>query len=129
MSENKALNILKKALNVFFVTDNAPKNAVFDSPLADELLGEPMKNGALKESFDVRGEAVALNIPGRQSRRTKYQRGLVPPVGLEPTHPFGYKILSLARLPIPPQGHGADHSRFRLPKQAPAGRQSRGRGA
>ncbi len=30
---------------------------------------------------------------------------MVPPVGLEPTHPCGYKILSLARLPIPPQGH------------------------
>jgi hypothetical protein len=30
---------------------------------------------------------------------------LVPSVGVEPTHPHGYKILSLARLPIPPQGH------------------------
>jgi len=30
---------------------------------------------------------------------------MVPPVGIEPTHPCGYKILSLARLPIPPQGH------------------------
>ena len=27
----------------------------------------------------------------------------VPTVGLEPTHPCGYQILSLARLPIPPR--------------------------
>jgi hypothetical protein len=28
--------------------------------------------------------------------------GMVPTEGVEPTHPFGYQILSLARLPIPP---------------------------
>ena len=28
---------------------------------------------------------------------------LVPAEGVEPTHPFGYQILSLARLPIPPR--------------------------
>ena len=27
----------------------------------------------------------------------------VPAEGVEPTHPYGYKILSLARLPIPPR--------------------------
>jgi hypothetical protein len=27
---------------------------------------------------------------------------LVPTEGVEPTHPYGYQILSLARLPIPP---------------------------
>ncbi len=27
---------------------------------------------------------------------------LVPMEGVEPTHPYGYQILSLARLPIPP---------------------------
>ena len=26
--------------------------------------------------------------------------------GFEPVHPFGYQILSLRRLPIPPQQHG-----------------------
>jgi hypothetical protein len=26
----------------------------------------------------------------------------VPMEGVEPTHPYGYQILSLARLPIPP---------------------------
>ena len=29
-------------------------------------------------------------------------RPLVGEVGLEPTHPYGYDILSVARLPIPP---------------------------
>ena len=30
-------------------------------------------------------------------------REKVPTVGLEPTHPCGYQILSLGRLPIPPR--------------------------
>jgi hypothetical protein len=29
----------------------------------------------------------------------------VPTEGVEPTHPYGYQILSLARLPIPPRRH------------------------
>lgn len=36
-------------------------------------------------------------------RSTVFYVALVPPVGLEPTHPNGYLILSQARLPIPPQ--------------------------
>ena len=28
---------------------------------------------------------------------------MVPAEGVEPTHPYGYQILSLARLPIPPR--------------------------
>jgi hypothetical protein len=28
---------------------------------------------------------------------------MVPTEGVEPTHPYGYQILSLARLPIPPR--------------------------
>lgn len=30
---------------------------------------------------------------------------MVPAEGVEPTHPHGYQILSLARLPIPPHRH------------------------
>ena len=36
-------------------------------------------------------------------RSTDFYGSLVPPVGLEPTHPNGYPILSQARLLIPPQ--------------------------
>ena len=32
---------------------------------------------------------------------------MVPTEGVEPTHPHGYQILSLARLPIPPRRHVA----------------------
>src|SRR5687768_14845355 len=44
-------------------------------------------------------------MPGgrKRSQRTKQCR-LVPGEGVEPTHPFGYQILSLARLPVPPSG-------------------------
>jgi hypothetical protein len=38
---------------------------------------------------------------------------MVPAEGVEPTHPFGYKILSLARLPIPPRRHIPSHSCLR----------------
>lgn len=49
---------------------------------------------------------AALSLPFSLLREfSDTKSGLVPPVGLEPTHPCGYKILSLARLPIPPQGH------------------------
>lgn len=30
---------------------------------------------------------------------------LVGRVGIEPTHPFGYSILSAVRLPVPPSAH------------------------
>src|SRR5262249_59265399 len=35
-----------------------------------------------------------------------HKRDLVPLAGLEPARPCGHLILSQARLPIPPQGHG-----------------------
>jgi hypothetical protein len=31
---------------------------------------------------------------------------MVPGGGIEPPHPFGYQILNLARLPVPPSRHG-----------------------
>ena len=40
---------------------------------------------------------------GSCKRHPHCRRALVPPVGLEPTHPNGYLILSQARLPIPPR--------------------------
>ena len=33
---------------------------------------------------------------------------MVPRVGLEPTRPKGHRILSPARLPIPPPGHSSN---------------------
>ena len=55
---------------------------------------------------------------------------LVPPVGLEPTHPNGYLILSQARLPIPPQrpkkkGSGNKHERQPRDHSAPNQRDTR----
>ena len=56
---------------------------------------------------------------GRTPRRPKntgsitlpiFEDGLVPLAGIEPARPCGHQILSLARLPIPPQGHISDHS-------------------
>ena len=45
---------------------------------------------------------------------------LVPTEGVEPTHPFGYQILSLARLPIPPHRPPWIVNNWRAPGQAPA---------
>ena len=55
---------------------------------------------------------------------------LVPPVGLEPTHPNGYLILSQARLPIPPQrpkkkGSGNKHEQQPRDHNAPNRRDTR----
>ena len=41
---------------------------------------------------------------GRWQATSVFLRPLVPGGGVEPPHPLGYKILSLARLPIPPSG-------------------------
>jgi hypothetical protein len=41
---------------------------------------------------------------------------LVPLAGLEPARPYGQQILSLPRLPIPPQGHDWEMYRWVLPR-------------
>ena len=41
---------------------------------------------------------------------------MVPTEGVEPTHPHGYQILSLARLPIPPRRHMSIEYIFWPPK-------------
>src|SRR5712664_3153672 len=50
---------------------------------------------------------------------------MVPMEGVEPTHPYGYQILSLARLPIPPhrpsEPGGQPYSR----KEAPCKEETR----
>ena len=40
-----------------------------------------------------------------RSIQLRYAANNVPQEGLEPSHPRGHQILSLARLPIPPSGH------------------------
>ena len=45
------------------------------------------------------------NLAGLPAEAAK-QRRLVPLAGIEPARPCGHQILSLARLPVPPQGHG-----------------------
>lgn len=37
---------------------------------------------------------------------------VVPMEGVEPTHPYGYQILSLARLPIPPHRLPGEGERY-----------------
>ena len=62
-------------------------------------------------------------------RSTVFYVALVPPVGLEPTHPNGYLILSQARLPIPPQrpkkGSGNKHEQQPRDYSAPNQRGTR----
>ena len=53
---------------------------------------------------------------GRQKSIATALHGLVPGVGLEPTHGHPYQILSLARLPVPPSRQakqGAQYSESR----------------
>jgi hypothetical protein len=46
-----------------------------------------------------------MEIAGFGSRLPFANDYMVPPVGLEPTRSREHRILSPARLPIPPQGH------------------------
>ena len=43
----------------------------------------------------------------KKTTRYRWFKFLVPLVGLEPTLPNGKQILSLSRLPVPPQRHSA----------------------
>ena len=52
----------------------------------------------------------------------------VPMEGVEPTHPYGYQILSLARLPIPPHRRPRSEARHRWKIQAECRRAQAGRG-
>ena len=76
-------------------------------------------------------EAVVSAIPPHWpcKRSTVFYVALVPPVGLEPTHPNGYLILSQARLPIPPQrpkkGSGNKHEQQPRDYSAPNQRGTR----
>ena len=54
---------------------------------------------------------IAVDFSGALARQILIERGklelrklsnVVRGTGIEPVHPFGYKILSLGRLPIPP---------------------------
>ncbi len=49
---------------------------------------------------------AAISLPFSVLREfSDSESEVVPRVGLEPTHPCGYRILNPARLPIPPPGH------------------------
>src|SRR5439155_4852189 len=47
------------------------------------------------------GLSAAMSASGRNRKRTGAPTQM-PKVGVEPTRPFGHRILSPARLPIPP---------------------------
>jgi hypothetical protein len=66
------------------------------------------------------------NFPARAAAASAW-KFVVPLAGLEPARPCGQQILSLPRLPIPPQGHravrqsGRHHSRRFPPRNRQAG--------
>ena len=51
---------------------------------------------------DLRCFASPRSMEQMKRFRAAYRRKLMPAEGVEPTHSFEYKILSLARLPISP---------------------------
>jgi hypothetical protein len=58
-------------------------------------------NKRTKEQADqMRKQRLIAIILGFSANPVGLQ--MVPMEGVEPTHPYGYQILSLARLPIPP---------------------------
>src|SRR5687767_15095165 len=57
-----------------------------------------------------------LDARGAEKVAADEQRRLVPGEGVEPTHPFGYQILSLARLPVPPSGPQGREYKARTPE-------------
>lgn len=69
----------------------------FTVELAEPQVGFENWRSAGKSGFGLQGES----FNGRGKIGTI--GGMVPAEGVEPTHPYGYQILSLARLPIPPR--------------------------
>ena len=64
------------------------------------LLGEMFEGHAFFER--VNDSAPLLGSRAATFAIALQRQKLVPTEGVEPTHPYGYQILSLARLPIPP---------------------------
>ena len=73
------------------------RSAGFAVELAQPQVGFENWRSAGKSGFGLQGES----FNGRGKIGTI--GGMVPAEGVEPTHPYGYQILSLARLPIPPR--------------------------
>ena len=89
------------------------------APMTKRLLrltfcGAPHLTGSC---YLVAAKSSAFNKPHGSLDNTLIL--LVPLAGLEPARPCGQQILSLSRLPIPPQGHAADHSRAARPVNRP----------
>ena len=80
-------------------TSPAPRTAGI-APTSNTRRSIPTRT-AWQKGIVVQLQAVAGS--GARSQAVTDGR-LVPGEGVEPTHPFGYQILSLARLPIPPSG-------------------------
>jgi hypothetical protein len=98
-------------------TTHTPREVLFGTPAADDPV-------ACELPPDCRWIAAINYLPPKTGYQLVAKRGwggqswkavtahqhfihwkhdLVPTEGVEPTHPYGYQILSLARLPIPPR--------------------------
>src|SRR5882724_5258175 len=65
----------------------------------DTSFPKPHKQSVFIEWVRIRGSNGSETING-------FSRDLVPENGVEPSRPCGHRILSPARLPVPPLGHG-----------------------
>src|SRR5579859_4792916 len=60
-----------------------------------------------------RRQRIHTANPAREEAENEENGGLVRKEGFEPPRPFGHKILSLARLPVPPLPHGGGNPLYR----------------
>lgn len=56
-----------------------------------------------ESSKDSTSQKPPLSLAENEGDWFDFNGGAMPPVGVEPTLPYGNRILSPARLPIPPQ--------------------------
>ena len=86
---------------------DARKRLLLDDHALADYMGETQKPVEMRNLFRTYGAGSRIQTYDiRFTRATLYQLSytgnLVGPVGIEPTLPIGNRILSPARLPIPP---------------------------
>jgi hypothetical protein len=55
---------------------------------------------------------ACFNDGRARGRFLRMTEGLVPGIGIEPTRPCGHRILSPARLPVPPARHISENKEY-----------------
>ncbi len=95
-TEHRTSNTEHRTSNIEHRTQNVERGSSFAEAMEDREGRGPKRRRLKTRSQKTNIDSTSVEKPFIL---------MVPTEGVEPTHPYGYQILSLARLPIPPRRH------------------------